>query len=35
LLAALDHQDGVVLGQADVEAKTNEIPMFSTLAGPH
>ena len=31
LLAALDHQHGVVLGQADVEAKTNEIPMFSTL----
>jgi predicted transposase YbfD/YdcC len=31
LLAALDHDHGVVLGQADVEAKTNEIPMFSTL----
>jgi len=31
LLAALDHEHGVVLGQADVEAKTNEIPMFSTL----
>jgi hypothetical protein len=31
LLAALDHAHGVVLGQADVEAKTNEIPMFSTL----
>jgi predicted transposase YbfD/YdcC len=31
LLAALDHEHGVVLGQADVEAKTNEIPMFTTL----
>jgi predicted transposase YbfD/YdcC len=31
LLAALDHEHGVVLGQADVEAKTNEIPVFSTL----
>jgi predicted transposase YbfD/YdcC len=31
LLAALDHAQGVVLAQADVEAKTNEIPMFSTL----
>ena len=31
LLAALDHDHGVILGQADVEAKTNEIPMFSTL----
>ena len=31
LLAALDHAQGVVLGQADVEAKTNEIPMFATL----
>jgi DDE_Tnp_1-associated/Transposase DDE domain len=31
LLAALDHGHGVVLGQADVEAKTNEIPMFTTL----
>jgi hypothetical protein len=31
LLAALDHAHGVVLGQVDVEAKTNEIPMFSTL----
>ncbi len=35
LLAALDHDYGVVLGQADVEAKTNEIPMFATMpAGP-
>ena len=31
LLAALDHARGVVLGQAEVGAKTNEIPMFSTL----
>ena len=31
LLAALDHTHGVVLGQVDVEAKTNEIPMFTTL----
>jgi predicted transposase YbfD/YdcC len=31
LLAALDHGHGVVLGQVDVEAKTNEIPMFTTL----
>ena len=29
LLAALDHAHGVVLGQVDVEAKTNEIPMFA------
>jgi hypothetical protein len=28
LLAALDHGHGVVLGQVDVEAKTNEIPML-------
>lgn len=31
LLAALDHEHGMVLGQVDVEAKTNEIPMFATL----
>jgi predicted transposase YbfD/YdcC len=31
LLAALDHGHGVVLGQVDVEAKTDEIPMFATL----
>ena len=31
LLAALDHAHGVVLGQVDVEAKTNEIPMFAAL----
>src|SRR4051794_11007072 len=31
LLAALDHTHGVVLGQVDVEAKTNEIPRISTL----
>jgi hypothetical protein len=35
LLAALDHAHGVVLGQVDVEAKTNEIPMFATLLGPY
>jgi predicted transposase YbfD/YdcC len=31
LLAALDHARGVVLGQADVQAKTNEIPMLPIL----
>jgi predicted transposase YbfD/YdcC len=31
LLAALDHARGVVLGQVDVQAKTNEIPMFAQL----
>jgi len=31
LLAALDHAHGAVLGRVDVEAKTNEIPMFATL----
>ena len=31
LLAALDHAHGVVLGQVDVGAKTNEIPLFTTL----
>jgi hypothetical protein len=31
LLAAFDHAHGVVLGQAEVGAKTNEIPLFSTL----
>ena len=31
LLAALDHAHGVVLGQVDVGAKTNEIPMFREL----
>lgn len=31
LLAAFDHDHGVVLGQVDVQAKTNEIPMFATL----
>jgi predicted transposase YbfD/YdcC len=31
LLAALDHGHGVVLGQVDVEAKTNEIPLFTTV----
>jgi hypothetical protein len=28
---ALDHARSVVLGQVDVEAKTNEIPLFATL----
>jgi predicted transposase YbfD/YdcC len=31
LLAALDHARGVVLGQVEVGAKTNEIPLFTTL----
>jgi hypothetical protein len=31
LLAAFDHSHSVVLGQVEVGAKTNEIPMFSTL----
>lgn len=31
LLAAITHDDGVVLGQVDVDVKTNEIPRFSTL----
>ena len=31
LLAAFDHAHGAVLGQVDVGAKTNEIPMFTTL----
>jgi predicted transposase YbfD/YdcC len=31
LLSALDHEHGVVLGQVDVQAKTNEIPLFTTL----
>lgn len=31
LLAALDHAHGAVLGQVEVGAKTNEIPMFSPL----
>jgi predicted transposase YbfD/YdcC len=33
LLAALDHDCGVVLGQVDVEVKTNEIPMLPVLPG--
>ena len=33
LLAAFDHAHGVVLGQVDVEIKTNEIPLFATLLG--
>jgi predicted transposase YbfD/YdcC len=31
LLAALDHARGAVLGQVEVGAKTNEIPMFRAL----
>jgi predicted transposase YbfD/YdcC len=31
LLAAFDHAHGVVLGQVDVDAKTNEVPMLPTL----
>jgi predicted transposase YbfD/YdcC len=31
LLAALDHGHGVVLGQVEAAAKTNEIPLFTTL----
>jgi hypothetical protein len=31
LLAAFDRAAGVLLGQVDVAAKTNEIPMFTTL----
>jgi predicted transposase YbfD/YdcC len=31
LLAALDHAHGVVLGQVEVGAKTNEIPKFTPL----
>jgi DDE_Tnp_1-associated/Transposase DDE domain len=31
LLAALDHAHGVVPGQLEAAAKTNEIPMFTTL----
>jgi predicted transposase YbfD/YdcC len=31
LLAAVDHGHGVVLGQVDVEAKTNEIPRFAAV----
>jgi len=31
LFAAFDHTHGVVLGQVDVETKTNEIPLFTTL----
>jgi predicted transposase YbfD/YdcC len=31
LMAALDHASGGVLGQVEIGAKTNEIPLFSTL----
>ncbi|NMM91435.1 hypothetical protein B2J88_45270 [Rhodococcus sp. SRB_17] len=30
-MAALDHRSDVVLGQVDVDDKTNEIPLFSIL----
>jgi hypothetical protein len=33
LLAALDHAHGAVVGQVEVGAKTNEIPMFPVLLG--
>jgi hypothetical protein len=32
LLAAIDHQAGVVIGQVAVAGKTNEIPMFPYCA---
>ena len=31
LMAAITHHDGVVLGQVNVDVKTNEIPLFSVL----
>ena len=31
LMACLDHATGVTLGQVEIDGKTNEIPMFSTL----
>lgn len=31
LMACLDHDAGVTLGQVEISEKTNEIPMFSTL----
>lgn len=31
LMACLDHEAGVTLGQVEIDEKTNEIPMFSTL----
>lgn len=34
LLAALDHGSGVVLGQVEVGAKTNEIPLIVDLLAP-
>src|SRR5574340_105593 len=33
LLAAMDHASGAVVGQVDVEVKTNEIPMLRELLG--
>ncbi|MDZ7918034.1 MAG: ISAs1 family transposase [Rhodococcus sp. (in: high G+C Gram-positive bacteria)] len=34
LLAAMDHNTGVVIGQVEVGAKTNEIPMLTALLDP-
>lgn len=34
LMAAIDHGDGVVLSQVNVDTKTNEIPMFSRVLDP-
>ncbi len=34
LLAAITHDEAVVLGQVNVDVKTNEIPMFSELLDP-
>lgn len=31
LMACLDHDAGVTLGQVEIDEKTNEIPLFSTL----
>jgi len=30
-MAAIDHHAGVVIGQVDVDGKTNEIPSFPAL----
>lgn len=34
LLSAMDHESGVVIGQVEVGAKTNEIPMLTELLDP-
>ncbi|WP_438293323.1 ISAs1 family transposase [Streptomyces sp. HUAS TT7] len=34
LMAALDHDSGIVLGQVDVDGKTNEITQFQPLLDP-